>query len=244
MSGAARGYFPRGLVQPEAGYRFSLDALLLACFSPAPAGARLLDLGCGCGVVGLGMVLRQPDMHLTGVDVNPEMVQAAGENAGRLGLGEQCAFFEHDVAQLREKGSAVSAETYSVVVANPPYRSPQAGRASPYAGRQEARFAPGAALETFVAAAAYALANRGRFACVFLAERLPYLCAVLRQHRLEPKRMRFVHSRAQRPAKQILVEARKNSGEQLHVEPPLVLYGAEGLRAEAVTFCPYLGCNA
>ena len=243
MPEVARGYFPRGLVQPEAGFRFSIDALLLACFSHVPAGSRVLDLGCGCGVIGLGMALRQSDMHLTGVDIDPEMVQAAGENARRLGLREQCAFFESDVSQVRDSGSAVSPETYAVVVSNPPYRSPQTGRASPNAGRQQARFARGAEIEAFVAAAAYALVNRGRFACIFLAERLPYLFTVLRQHRLEPKRMRFVHSRAQTPAKQVLVEARKNSGEQLHVEPPLVLYEPEGLRAEAVAFCPYLGCN-
>ncbi len=244
MPTAARAIFPRGLQQPESGFRFSADALLLACFSPAPTGTQVLDLGAGCGVVGFGLALRQPGIQLTGVDCNPEMVAAARENAARLGLGQRAVFVEADAALVRDTATPLDPESFPLVVCNPPYRDPETGRNCNDAARQQARFAGKQGLQAFVEAAAYVLCNRGRLCLVYLAERLPALLTLLRDHRLEPKRMRFVHSRADAAAKLVLVEARKNGGAQLTVEAPLVLYTAAGLSPEAMAFCPYLACNA
>jgi tRNA1Val (adenine37-N6)-methyltransferase len=236
-----REYFPRGLVQPEGGYRFSLDSLLLACFARATRGQTGADLGCGCGVVGLGMLLRQPDLKITGVELNPRSVEAAEENAANLNLTDKLTIEGADVALWRP-GRVVD-----FVVANPPYRKLGQGRASRGEDRLAARFEESGTFARFARCAAVALKTRGRFSVVHLPERLPELLAELEGAGLTPKRMRLVHGRADQEARMVLLESVKAAGAGLKVEPPLVLHEGEGrdtrLTGQALAFCPYLACN-
>ncbi|MCF8086134.1 MAG: methyltransferase domain-containing protein [Desulfohalobiaceae bacterium] len=241
-----RARFPRGLTQPEQGYRFAADSLLLACYPRPREGDRFLELGTGCGAVSLGLLLSCGVSGLRGVglDRDPEMVRAAEANAALLGFTESFRPEELDVRSVRQS-RLIRPESFDLVLVNPPYRRPEQGRQSPVEAENAARVELGAGLEDFLRAAAYALKNKGLLEIVFLADRLPYLMGALAASRLEPKRMRSVHGRRERKASQVLVEARKNGGEGLAVEPPLILYSGEegGLSQEALRFCPFLECN-
>jgi tRNA1Val (adenine37-N6)-methyltransferase len=241
-----RDYFPRGLVQPEDGFRFSMDPLLLACFMKTGPGQRVLDLGTGCGVIGLGMVLRNFDLNVVGADVDPAMVEAARANAELLGVGDRVRFQLLDAARIRES-KTIAPESFDMVTANPPYRDPGTGRLSSRADRNPARFEVRGTVEDFVAGAAYAVRNRGRVGMVFPAERLDVLLALMREHRLTPKRVCPVYSRAGEPARLVLVEARKNGGPGMVLEQGVKLYEGTGretrLKGQALRFCPFLDCN-
>lgn len=236
-----RAYFPRGLVQPEGGYRFSLDSLLLASFARVTRGQTGLDLGCGCGVVALGLLLRQPELRITGVELNPRSVEAAGQNAIDLNLTDKLTIARGDVADWRPE------RVVDFVVANPPYRKLGKGRPSAGEGRAAARFEESGTFAQFARCAAVALKTRGRFAFVHLPERLPELMADLAGAGLTPKRMRLVHGRADQEARMVLLETVKAAGHGLKVEPPLILHEGRGrntrLTGQALAFCPFLACN-
>jgi tRNA1(Val) A37 N6-methylase TrmN6 len=138
-------------------------------------------------------------------------------------------------------------ESADLVVANPPYRRPDQGRL-PAADRARALFEGLGRLEDFLDAATFLVRNRGRVVLVHLAERLAEVLAALASRRLEPKRLRLVHSRLDGEARLLLVEAVKNGAPGMVVEPPLILYDGRGaataLTAEALDFCPRLACNA
>jgi tRNA1(Val) A37 N6-methylase TrmN6 len=246
---AARRAFPRGLAQPEGGFRFGTDALLLASFAAPVAGARVLDLGTGCGPAGLGLLLARSDAatRVRGIDRDPDMVAAATENARRLGLAGQFAASLRDARDLRQDAT-IAAESCDLVLANPPYRHPASGRRPGHPGRDGARFETDGGLADFAAAAAYALASRGALACVYLAERLAHAVAALSAHRLEIKRLLPVAPRRDAPARQVLLLARKNSRPGLLLDAPLALYEGTGpdarLSRAALDFCPFLACNA
>jgi len=236
-----REFFPRGLVQPESGYRFSLDSLLLSSFAHAGRQHTGIDLGCGCGVIGIGMLLRQPGMSIVGVDLNPDNIKAAEENCVNLHLIDKLTLQQGDVAEWRP-GSVVD-----FVVSNPPYRELGKGRTSQGAGREAARFEARGTFHAFARCAAVALKTRGKFSFVHLPERLPELMGDLAEVGLVPKRMRLVHGRVDETAKMVLMETIKAGGRGLKVEPPLILHEGKGrdtrLTREAVEFCPYLACN-
>jgi tRNA1Val (adenine37-N6)-methyltransferase len=236
----ARDYFPRGLDQPCPGYRFSLDSLLVASFARG-AGPRVLDLGCGCGVIGLAMLLDDPGLEVTGLDIESDMITCARSNAEKLGFNKNFTAIQGDVREVR-KSRPFEPEVFDAGVCNPPYRDPGSGR-TPQGGRLAARFEERAGIEDFVRAAAFGLKNKGRFFVVFLPERLAALFAAMNQYGLEPKRIMPVYGKAGEPAKIILVEARKNGGPGLAVEPGLVLYEGGKLTGAALEFCPRLGCN-
>jgi 16S rRNA (guanine1207-N2)-methyltransferase len=54
-----------------------------------PKGSRILDLGCGYGVIGLAVATAVPSAHVTAVDVNERALLLARENAAALGLSDR-----------------------------------------------------------------------------------------------------------------------------------------------------------
>jgi tRNA1(Val) A37 N6-methylase TrmN6 len=249
---AAREYFPRGLLQPPDSFRFSADALLLAAWTAAAYGTpakplRFLDAGTGCGVVGLALCLLLDTVQGTGFDIDPQLADAATHNAAMLGLGSRFSAVQADAQQVRAHAD-ITPESFDLVVTNPPYRRPDQGRHAATQQRTRALFETAGPLTAFVAASAYALRNKGRFFCIYPAERLPDLLCTLRPAGLEAKSLLPVHSRAEQPARLILLEARKNANSAITIHPPLVLYAGSGHRThltpEALAFCPFLGCNA
>ena len=236
-----RERFPRGLVQPAGGYRFSLDSLLLACFARPGRRHVGIDLGCGCGVVGLGLLLREPGVTLTGVEIDPAAEEAARANTKNLHFSRQFEVVQGDVLSWRPE------RVVDFVVANPPYRRIGAGRVSRGEERATARFEQRAEFAHFARCAAVALKTRGKFCFVHLPERLAEIMAALHANRLEPKRLRMVHARPGEEARMVLVEAVKSASPGLRAEPPLILHAGQGARTritdEALAFCPFLGCN-
>ena len=222
----AREYFPRGLAQPAGSFRFSADALLLAEFAATGSKRSLrgLDLGCGCGVVGLGVMLRMPVARFVGLDINPELVGAAAQNVASLGLAGQYLALDGDVRNYKNIAKIPPA-SFDLVVTNPPYRKPGTGRPSTTAMRNTALFETHGDISDFVAMAARALKNSGRFCCVYSAERLPDLCAALAAHKLTPKRLQPVHGRRGQGALLVLLEARHQGRPGLKWEPSLYLHG-------------------
>jgi tRNA1Val (adenine37-N6)-methyltransferase len=248
----AAARFPRGLAQPERGYRFSLDSLLLARFILPPAGrsglpVHGLDLGTGCGVVALALLLDHHLLAMTGVERQPELHACAVENRALFGFEGRFNVALDDVAAFA-RAPGVAQESYDFAVANPPYRRRGSGRTCPDPVREGARFEDEDGLEPFTLAAARLLKQGAPLALVHLPERLPGVLAACASAGLEPKRLRFVHSRADKPARMLLLEARKGGGPGLAVEPPLVLYAGAGpetrLSPQALAFCPHLRCNA
>ncbi|CCH49565.1 tRNA1(Val) (adenine(37)-N6)-methyltransferase [Pseudodesulfovibrio piezophilus] len=233
-----RDFFPRGMVQPEGGYRFSLDSLLLACFVHPGRRHSGLDLGCGCGVVGLAMLLRRPDLKILGVESEALSVECARENSVRLHFSSMMNVTQGDVKEWRPDA------VVDFVVSNPPYRKLGQGRVSQGESRQAARFEGKGDFAGFARCAALALKTRGKFTFVHLPERIPELLAVLSKNGLEPKRMRMVHGRADENATMVLIEAIKAGGGGLIVEPPLVLHQGHGkqtqLTEQVLEFCPFL----
>ena len=243
----ARNFFPRGLVQPERGFRFSVDALLLACFARLKKNEQVVDLGTGCGVIGLGLLLRHEPMNLriVGLDRDPDMTRSARANVTAMGFEDRMSIVRGDV---RDASGMLCPHRADVVVCNPPYRRTGRGRMCPESSRNQARFLVAAGLEDFVAGGAHVLKNRGRMYFVFLAEGLDLLFAAMHTSGIVPKRVMPVHGRIGDPAKLVLVEGRKNGGQGMVMESPLCLYAGgkdrNRITPEASAFCPFLACNA
>ncbi len=249
---ATREAFPRGLFQPERRFRFSIDALLLGSFAAGRAAGNMVDLGAGCGVAGLAVLLARPgapDMlpRAVAVDVDPAMADAAQQNACRLGFADRILSLVADVRAVRSEPQLPAGE-FDLAICNPPYRRLGQGRLSPSAERCTALFETNGELADFFQAAAYLLKNRGRFCLVIAAARLAEALKRLSDCNLEPKRLVPVYSRRDAPAPLALIEARRNGKPGLSCEAPLVLYEGRGpatrLTEQALAFCPFLACNA
>jgi tRNA1Val (adenine37-N6)-methyltransferase len=205
--------------QPRQGYRFSIDSVLLADFAPASSGP-VADLGAGCGVLCLLLAGRGLPGPFSAFELDTLAADCCRQNfvsAGMNGL-----VMEHD---LNHDHPALAANSFDMVVSNPPFGKAEAGRLPPEPARARARhelnLEPGRLWEL----AARLLPAGGRLALCWPPARLVELMGALPPLGLMPKRLRMVHGRAERPASLVLLEAVKGGREELIVMPPLTIYG-------------------
>jgi tRNA1Val (adenine37-N6)-methyltransferase len=214
------------IIQPRKGYRFSVDSILLARFVQIRKGDRVLELGAGTGVISIAIAAMYQPREIVAVEIQAELTAMIRRSAELNRIGA----IRSVTGDLRTLPSAeVSLESFDVVIANPPYRASNTGRISPNAARRIARSEASATLEDFVSAASRCARRGARAAFVFAADRSAELIAMLREHRLEPKRIRFVHSYNDAPATAVLIEARKDGGVEVAILPPLILFDAPGV---------------
>jgi tRNA1Val (adenine37-N6)-methyltransferase len=217
------------VVQPRDGYRFSIDSILLGRFVKVRKRDRVLELGAGCGVISIMIAALWHPREVVAIEIQPEMAVLAERNAA-LNQLDSIRVVNADL-RARRIGQLAPA-SFDVVIANPPYRALHRGRTSPNPGRRIARDESSATLAEFVTAAKRYASNGAKVAFVFDASRSTELLRWLSTNSLEPKRIRFVHPRADAPASTILVEARKGGGLETIVEPPLFLYDRPGVYSD------------
>jgi tRNA1(Val) A37 N6-methylase TrmN6 len=209
--------------QPRRGYRFSVDAVLLANFVRPRAGARVLDLGAGCGVISLIMAWRSPDIAITALELQLSLFELCQSNIERNKLVSRIQCIQGD---LRCLSSLFKAASFDLVVCNPPYYKVGSGRINPASEQAVARHEIMADINQCVKAAAWVLRTHSRAAFIFPAQRGAALLAALRNHRLEVKRLQVVYSFPGADGRLLMVEAVKEGGEELRIMPPLYIYRA------------------
>ncbi len=200
------------LAQPARGrgYRVNADALILADFAGATRGLAF-DLGAGVGAVALVGIARGFVERAVLVDLDEGVCDLARRNIEANGARATVVCADVLAASRARRGEA------ALVVCNPPYFEPGAGRPS-----RKAAGARVGELERFVRAAREILGRRGRACFVYPARDLGRLFACARGAGLEPKRLRLVHATSRAPARVALVELRASKTGGLSIEPPLV----------------------
>jgi len=211
--------------QSRQGYRFSIDAVLLAHFVCPHRDDRVLDLGAGCGVISLILAHRYPSLVITCLEVQDSLAALLAQNIVDNGFADRLRLCRGDV---REAPSLLRAGAFDLAVCNPPYYRAGSGRQNGNEEQALARHELHTGLDHFVGAAAHALRLKGRLSLIYPAARTAALFAALRQGRLEPKRMQVVSSYPGAEGTLVLLEAIKGGGEGLTVLPPLVIHDRPG----------------
>ncbi|MCL2789901.1 MAG: methyltransferase [Desulfobulbus sp.] len=221
--------------QPRDGYRFSMDAVLAAHFVQPRPGQRMLDLGCGCGIIGLLVCFRHPEVMVAGLESQEALAALAEENVRRNGFASRFAVLRGDVRAI---GALVPPESIDVIVCNPPYGGRETGRLNRDTQAAHARHELQGTIDDFVRAAAFAVKNRGQVVFIYPARRCNVLLAAFQARRLTPKRLLPVYSSPDAAcACLVLVEARKNGGEQIDILTPFFIHHRDGGYSAAMRAC-------
>ncbi len=220
----------RKIIQNEAEFCFSLDAVLLAHFPNYKKSFRVLDLGTGTGVMPL--LIADEVREIQAVEINPVMAELAARNMRLNGLEEKITVRRGDYREIRE---LYAPESFDLVLVNPPYRPVNHGQQNALHGVARARHEVTATLADVVWAARYALKFRGRLAMVHLPERLGEILVALHENQLEAKRVCFVQPKPDRDPNMVLIEAVVGAAPGgLKVSRPLIVHAADGSYTEEV----------
>jgi tRNA1Val (adenine37-N6)-methyltransferase len=209
--------FELKIVQPKSGYRFSLDPLLLCDFAPTEL-TDILDLGTGCGVIALLMARKDLRAKVAAVEVSPLMAAIANRNIVKNNLSDRITVTESDILQVSRK---YSADSFDLVIGNPPYRRHGEGKISPKEGRDIARHESSAKLADFLAIAKKMVKPGGSICFIYHPERLAELFTIALQLKLSPSRLQMVHGDFSLPARMFMIELLKGKKSSLEVMPPI-----------------------
>lgn len=212
------------LLQPVAGYRVAIDPVFLAAAVPAAAGDSVLDIGCGVGAAALCLAARVAGCRVTGIEAQRELVRVAAENVARNGVADRVMIMAGDIGHPPPR---LEPGSFAHVMANPPYLDADAARPSPLPAKATATVEGAADLATWVRFALAMARPRGSVTFVHRADRLEQLMAQF-VGRAGGIVVLPLWRGAGKPAKRVIVHARKDSGAPTRLLPGLVLHEADG----------------
>ena len=206
-------YLPNGftLELSEGSFPLSTDSMALAHFVRLPKNARVLDLGSGCGTLGLLLCAKDPGCHVTGLELTETAHRAAVENIRRNGVEDRMVSI---CADLRSVSERFSPGSFSCCISNPPYFSGGPASKTLTAARREDT----CTLEQLISSAAWALKYGGDFFLVHRPERLAEIITLGAKHNLEAKRLCLLHHKEGSPINLILLQLRKGAKPGLILE--------------------------
>jgi len=195
---------PNGLTLElcDGAFPLSTDSMTLAHFARLPKNATVLDLGSGCGTLGLLLCARADGCRVTGIEVNEAAHAMANHNIQRNQLSHRLSSILADLRQVR---SFLEPGSMDCCISNPPYFSGGPGSQSHLTARREDL----CSLEALLSAAAWALKYGGDFYLVHRPERLAEIIAKAAPHKLEAKRLCLLRHRENGPINLILLQLRK-----------------------------------
>ncbi|AWK87468.1 tRNA1(Val) (adenine(37)-N6)-methyltransferase [Azospirillum thermophilum] len=216
------------LLQPAGGYRAAIDPVLLAAFTPAAAGERVLDLGTGTGAAALCLAARVPGVTVTGLEALPEAADLARRNAALSGLADRVAVVEGDLLAPPAELAPVG---WDRVMMNPPYLRADSASRPPDPWKAAANVEGAARLTDWIGCAARMLAPRGGLTLVHRADRLDEILAALAAAPFGGFGAPVVlplWPKPGREARRVLVAARKGVRAPLRLAAGLVVHGEDG----------------
>jgi tRNA1(Val) A37 N6-methylase TrmN6 len=237
--------------QPARGFRAGHDTVLLASAVPAESGSLVVEFGSGAGIASLCLAARVPDLRIVGIEVDPDLVRLANENAARNGVSDRVSFVLGDAAAdldapiqeptspLRGGRTAEAHERVSGsgggpffcdhVFFNPPFH-PDSAHMSPVAARDRATRDARDAVGEWTRNALCLVRERGTVTAIVRADRIDEILDAAQGHggTVFP-----LLPRAGVPPKRAIVRIRKVNDAAFATSPGLVLHEADGRNTEA-----------
>ncbi len=211
-------------------HTFGTDAVLLADFAAARKNDRLVDLGTGCGIIPF-LILRNGCLSsAVGVDISIEATELAQRTESELKTGK----FTVLNADLNTLKGRIEFGCYTLVTCNPPYKAPGAGLKNPDSIKAAARHETECTLRDIIEVSSKLLQTSGRLCICHRPERLAELFSLMREYKLEPKRLRLVCQRDGTEPWLVLAEGRKCGNTGMRIEPPLYIEKNGGLSDEMI----------
>mgnify|MGYP002854025070 CR=1 FL=1 len=214
------------IIQHPDKFCFGMDAVLLSGFARIKDGETVVDLGTGTGVLPILLEAKTRGKHFTGLEIQTESVDMATRSVSLNELNEKIDIIEGDI---KEASTIFGRSTIDVVTSNPPYMTNHHGLKNPNDAKAIARHEILCSLEDLIRETAAILRPMGRCYFVHRPSRLVEIFTLMKQYKLEPKRMRLVYPYVDKEPNMVLIEGVRGGGSQLTVESPLIVYESAGV---------------
>ena len=219
------------LIQDPKRFCFGVDAVLLSGFAKTEKGDEVLDLGTGTGIIPILMEAKSNAKHFTGLEIQEESAEMAQRSVLMNELEDKIDIVCGDI---KEADVIFKGKQFDVITTNPPYMNDGGGIKNDYSPKAIARHEVLCSLDDIARVSSKLLKFGGKLYMVHRPHRLTDIICTLREYKLEPKVIRFVHSYADKEPVMVLIEAVRSGKPWVKVMPPLVVYGDDGKYTEEI----------
>ncbi|MCR4435006.1 MAG: tRNA1(Val) (adenine(37)-N6)-methyltransferase [Clostridiales bacterium] len=213
------------LIQRKDGFRFGMDAVLLANFADIKKGDRVIDLGTGTGIIAVLLAGKTEAGTVVGLEIQPEVARMAERSVRLNGLEDRVKIVVGDIKKCHEYFGRAK---FNVVITNPPYIPNGGGLVNPSDTKAVSRHELKCTLEDVVAAGSGLLVPGGQFVMVHRPERIADIICLMRSFKLEPKYLRFVHPSPYKKPNLLLIKGMKGGRPELKMMAPLYIHDEKG----------------
>lgn len=219
------------IIQDSDRFCFGMDAVLLSGFARAKEGDKVLDLGTGTGIIPILMEAKTKAFRLYGLEIQPDSADMARRSVKLNGLEKKIEIITGDI---KEADSFFDAASFDVITCNPPYMTEHHGLTNPEAPKAIARHELLCTLEDVIRISSRLLKPGGNFFMVHRPFRLVDIMVLLREYKLEPKRMKLVYPFVDKEPNMVLIEANRGGRARMTVEKPLIVYKEPGIYTDEI----------
>lgn len=213
------------LWQLSQGYRYNSDSLMLYDFiSRLGYGKKVLDVGCGCGILGALLKRDKPEISLTSLDIQPINITITNYNFEYNNIKAQV--LEGDFLKMQWEFG------FDTIISNPPFYHEGVVK-SEDEHMAKSRYNQYLPIDDFFLHVKKALAPRGKFYFCYDAKQIGSVMSGLAHHCLNPQVLQFVHPKLEKNASLVLIEARKNSKSLCQTLAPIIVNSSEGCSPQA-----------
>jgi tRNA1Val (adenine37-N6)-methyltransferase len=192
--------------QPQKGYRFSMDALMLASHVKVKGNEKLIDIGCGSGIISILLAHKYPGLNIIGIEIQEELYKLAQKNIKANGLEGRIRIIHDDVKNIK---ISKTEEPADIIVSNPPFGKKGAGRISPNPQKAIAKHEIALDQDSLLNCSNRLLKDKGKLFMIFPFNRRKELRQGLIQYNFQPEYSHNVCSKADEEPLRIIICAVK-----------------------------------
>jgi len=199
-----------------------MDPFILAAHIKPIGFEKIIDVGCGCGIIPLILAVKYPGLRITGVEIQKELVSFAKENVVNNKLEKTIRIIHKNIKNINVLDINGKA---NIIVSNPPYKKKGSGRLNPDSQKAIARHEICLNIDMLLKCSNRLLKEQGRLYIILPAQRLSELMPTMEKYKFSLDFIRFVHIKKNEDAKLVILRAVKgNLGKPCTTGPPFYVY--------------------
>lgn len=216
------------IIQDNTGFCFGIDSVILTEFAKAiKKDSEVVDLGTGTGIIGTLLCGKTELKKITGIEIQQEVADMAKKSIKMNKLENKFEIINANIKEIFEK-KLLDKNSVDVVITNPPYKECGTGIKNDNIKKLISRHEITATLSDFIEVSSKLLKDKGELYIVHKPERLVDIIEIMRDNKIEPKKIRFVYPNNKKDCNLILIKGVKGGNKFLKIEKPLYIYDENG----------------
>ncbi len=214
-----------GIIQNSKWFSYGIDAVLLSNFAEIKKGSKVIDFGCGTGIIPILLSIKNKASKIYGIEKQQSVYEMAKRSIEYNKLDDIIELKHVDISNI---GEHFQKSSIDVIVSNPPYFQKGGALINDGSIKATSRHETTCTLEDFIMRASVLLKEKGSFYMVHRPMRAVDIFYYCRKYKLEPKLVQFIYPNRKKPPNILLIKCVKSGNSELKYLDNLYVYDEKG----------------